>query len=106
MRQKESKAAPLQIQLERPRVRIAISPHHSQRHSQTFECHERFRIADIAQMPDLVGSNQPLWKARRVEIVSVRDDGDTHEGREVGLPVRSLDVSDLAIQRRGSRAMK
>lgn len=78
MRQKEPKATPLEIQFERPGMRVAVSPHYPQRYFELFETDERPWIADIAQMPDLICSFQPLGKCRWVEIVGVRDDSNSH----------------------------
>ena len=78
MGQKKSQATSLEIEFDRPRVGVAVSPHNPQRKIQRFKRIQRGRRADITQVPDLFSAFQAIRKGGRVEIVSIRYDCDAH----------------------------
>ena len=80
-------ARALQQQRRRPEVvRLVVAEHHLQRTAQLFKFHQHLRLADIAEVPDLVRPRQPRRQPGRVAVVSVGEHGDAHAGQTNRFP--------------------
>lgn len=82
----------LERQLHRPaRKIVVVAQYHRHRTSELFEFHQGLGITDVAQMPDFVRFAQESGQIRRITIVGVSKDGDTHvesglDGRRIRYP--------------------
>jgi len=81
------KPQPLSLQCERkwpPHLPITVSPHHKQRHSELPKLQQSTRIADIAQMPNLISRarRKPLRQPQRKPIMSIRKHSNAHKDKK------------------------
>ena len=59
-------------------VPVVIARDDLQGRAELFEFDQRFRLADISEMPDLVRRAKQARQARRVTVVGIGKDGDAH----------------------------
>ncbi len=69
----------ISVKKERPRRPIiTISPHHPHRYTELLKFHECLRPANVAEVPDFIGTSQTLWQSIRINTVGVGDNCDAH----------------------------
>ncbi len=88
MHEVKTHALTLEIQGQRPRVRIAIAGDDREGALQFFERAERRRRTDVAEVPDFIRLTEPSRQVRRIPVVRVRNDGDPHCYSRHGFPER------------------